>query len=145
MPSWPGKSQGLIEHGYNAVQSISTAYFEQTIPENLDYLVARNKKQIWNCFKCLQIRPEERVLCLKSFLGRPIFAADVSNTVSTRGLGYFRQRPARGCAEDFVIFFVAVGIAVRLEVNTLLKVLMATRRAEFTSKRLDLGCMNTFN
>lgn len=130
---------------YNAVQSITTAYFEQTIPENLDYLVARNKKQIWNCFKCLQIRPEERVLCLKSFLGRPIFAADVSNTVSTRGLGYFRQRPARGCAEDFVIFFVAVGIAVRLEVNTLLKVLMATRRAEFTSKRLDLGCMNTFN
>ena len=125
MPSWPGKSQGLIEHGYNAAQSITTAYFEQTIPENLDYLVARNKKQIRNL---LQIRAEERVLCLKSFLGRPIFAADVSNTVSTRGFGYFRQRPARGCAEDFVIFFVAVGIAVRLEVNTLLKVLMATRR-----------------
>ena len=125
MPSWPGKSQGLIEHGYNAVQSITTAYFEQTIPENLDYLVARNKKQIRNL---LQIRAEERVLCLKSFLGRPIFAADVSNTVSTRGLGYFRQRPARGCAEDFVIFFVGFGIAVRLEVNTLLKVLMATRR-----------------
>ena len=33
MPCWHGKSQ---RQGYNAAQSITAAYFEQTIPENLD-------------------------------------------------------------------------------------------------------------